>query len=217
MSYLIPTTYPPESELNMSDQITIPAELWTTLDQEHSSGTPIFVVLDSGAVGRLRPAVPADHLSGDSCRLPEWMHRMLIPQERDDDTWVSLGVCELPTAGTVVLRARQEATLTGSADPVAMLTAALSGSDGLSWACLTTGSELPLACGVFDVMEIRSVEDFVVPAACILDCDVNLEIVRALDRQPTPVPEPEPEPEPEPTQVGKFVPFSGVGRRLGGP
>jgi hypothetical protein len=213
-SYLMPTIYPPDCEMNMSDQITVPADLWTALEEEH--GLPLFVTLSSGAVGRLRPAVPSEELAGDSCRLPEWMY---LRSGYDADSWAELTVCSLPTADTIVLRARQEATLTGSSDPVAMLTAALSGSDGLSWACLSAGSELPLTCGVFDVIEIRTA-DGPVPAACILDCDVNLEIVRALDRPPTPVPEPipetVPEPTPKPTHTG-FVPFSGQGRRLGGP
>jgi hypothetical protein len=231
-SYLLLTMYDPDSEMNQSDQITVPAELWETLDRDHegeASGNPMFVEMGSGVIGRLRPAVPADQLSGDSCRVPHWMWMLLDPQT-GEDSWVSLAPCQLPTAGTIVLRARQEADLTGAVDPVAMLTAALSGSaGGLSWACLNAGAELPLACGVFDVMEIRSVEDFVVPAACILDCDVNLDLVPALDAETAStvseaVAEPEAEPitppqvaasftEPAPRASG-FVPFSGVGRRL---
>jgi hypothetical protein len=108
-----------------------------------------------------------------------------------------------------------------------MLTDALSGSGGnLSWSCLSTGAELPLACGTFDVMEIRSLEDFPVSAATILDCDVNLEFVPALDAPASASapasanaePEPEPEPPAPPVKAEEtkgFVPFSGVGRRLG--
>ena len=211
--------------MNMSDQITVPAELWTALDKDREDPErPIFVMVgETECVGRLRPATPSDGLSGDACRLPDWMWRLIGLD--GDDCWIGLTVCELPMAGTITLRARQEASLTQMDDPVAMLTAALSGSTGPSWASLSTGAELPLSCGVFDVMDIQSIEGFPVPAACILDCDVNLEIVRALDRPPTPVPEVRPPtpvpqsppsletPTPTPAKNG-FVPFSGVGRRL---
>jgi hypothetical protein len=217
-SYLILTVYEPDSEMNQSDQITVPADLWTTLDRDHElKEQPMFVSLGEGCVGRLRPAVPSEGLANDSCRVPAWMWmQMGCPNGSDDECWTALTKCELPVAGTLVLRARREADLTGSADPVAMLTDALSGSAGMSWACLCTGAELPLPCGVFDVMEIRSLEDFPVPAACILNCDVNLEIVPALDAAP-----PTPEPAVTPVQPvaavpskNGFIPFSGVGRRL---
>jgi len=214
MLYLIPTIYDEDSELNGSDQITVPAEVWTALDRDHTGDRPIFVdVGGSHTVGRLRPATPSDGLAGDACRVPRWLGRRLGYSE-DDESWISLTVCQLPMAGTIVLRARREADLTGSADPVAMLTAALSGTEGQSWSCLSAGSELPLACGTFDVMEIRdSACDSMVPAACILDCDVNLELVPALDR----IPESEAETEAVQVPVTKsgFVPFSGVGHRLG--
>ena len=226
-SYLILTVYEPDSEMNQSDQITVPADLWTALDRDHDNKEdPMFVSVAEGVIGRLRPAVPSEGLSNDSCRVPTWMWmRMGCPNGSDDECWTALTKCELPVAGTLVLRARREADLTGSADPVAMLTDALSGSAGLSWACLCTGAELPLPCGIFDVMEIRSIEDFPVPAACILNCDVNLEIVPALDaappRPPTPAPVVATDASVLPTrqpvvapQTG-FIPFSGVGRRLG--
>jgi hypothetical protein len=110
------------------------------------------------------------------------------PIGSDDDCWCSLTVVPyLAQADTIVLRPRVAATLTESADPVAMLTAALTGAQGgLSWATLTVGAELPLSCGVFDVMEIRSLEGLSVPVASILDCDVNLELVAALDACETP-------------------------------
>ena len=211
--------------MNMSDQITVPADLWTALDKDREDPErPIFVVVgETELVGRLRPAVPSEGLSGDACRLPDWMWRLIYSSRVEGDQWIGLTVCELPMAGTIVLRARQEASLTQMDDPVAMLTAALSGATGPSWATLSTGSELPLSCGVFDVMEVQSVEGFPVSAACILDCDVNLEIVRALDRPPTPEPQvrpltpiPPPTPTLPPPQETKkgFIPFSGVGRRL---
>jgi hypothetical protein len=239
--YLAMTLYDPDSDLQRSDQITVPAEVWEQFDREHEGSGPIFVELGgSGLIGRLRPAIPADALTHDACRIPEWMRvRLGLPEFGEE--WIALDACQLPAAGTIVLRARKEGTLTGSADPVAMLTAALSGSGGPSWACLCAGSELPLACGVFDVMEVRSVEDFPVPSACILDTDVNLELVPALDHVPPPppvAPAPVPAPVPAapvpapvaapvaaPAPVQRripgmprgFVPFSGQGRRLGGP
>lgn len=232
-TYLNLTVYEPDSDLHRSDQVLVPAAVWETFDRDHEGHGPVFVEIgDADAVGRLRPAVPADELPPDACRLPQWMWKRLgVLSGSDDECWVGLTARPLPTAGTITLRARREATVTGAADPVAMLTAALSGSEGgLSWSCLCAGSELPLTCGEFDVMEILSIEGFPVPAASILDCDVNLELAPALDhvppvRPPTPVPQ-------EPEQIldmntmlplppaGRhqgpkgFVPFSGVGRRL---
>lgn len=235
-TYLNLTVYEPNSELHRSDQVLVPAAVWESFDRDHEGHGPVFVEVgdaDSGIVGRLRPAVPADGLPADACRLPQWMWKRIGPIGiGEDECWVALTARELPQAGTITLRARQEATLTGAADPVAMLTAALSGSaGGLSWSCLSAGSELPLACGDFDVMEILSIEGFPVVAASILDCDVNLELVPALDHVPPPpadvtdrVPTPTPvEPElldmntmlpPVRGALKGFVPFSGMGRRL---
>lgn len=232
-TYLNLTVYEPEAELHRSDQVLVPAAVWETFDRDHTGHGPIFVEVgdaDSGVLGRLRPATPADTLAADACRIPQWMWKRIgAPVGADDDCWIALSARPLPTAGTITLRARREATLTGAADPVAMLTAALSGSaGGLSWSCLSAGAELPLACGDFDVMEILSVEGFPVPAASILDCDVNLELVPALDHVPTPPPSPPPAPPPldmntmlplppaAPMRGAPkgYVPFSGVGRRL---
>ena len=191
-------------------------------------------------VGRLRIALPEDNLSEDACRIPPWMCTFLglglglglgldfEESHVDHARWVSLTLLSLPIAHTICLRARTETTLTESMDPLTMLTAALSGADGgLSWAVLTTGAELPLVCGIFDVMEIRVGTDTwtdCVSAATILDCDVRLELMPALDhpRTPTPIPPPpfslsesatlhSPTPMPMPSV---FVPFSGVGRRM---
>jgi len=210
-TFLLSGEYPQDCELNMSDQITVPADVWTMLD---TGRLPIFAAIgDSNVVGRLRPAVVGDEFANDSCLLPQWMLRMTDSHE--PETWISICVCELPMAGTIVLRARHEATLVDMDDPVAVLSASLSGSNGPSWSCLSTGAELPLLCGTFDIMEIRDSEGNSVPAACILDCDVNLEIMTALDhveRPPTPIPAPiQQQGTPATT---RFVPFSGVGRRL---
>jgi hypothetical protein len=224
-SYLMLTVYETASELNTSDQITVPADVWTALDEGHDGAGPIFVEVGgvgSGVVGRLRPAFPSEVLSGDSCRLPQWMWmRLGAPAGTDDDCWIELTRILLPIATSVTLRARTEASITGVADPVAMLTEALSGVTGLSWACLSVGAELPLSCGVFDIIEIRSTVGTVVvttvPYACILNCDVNLELVPALDhRPPSPPSPPSPFQEEEEPSAGKkgFIPFSGLGRRL---
>lgn len=248
-TYLNLTVYEPDSELHRSDQVLVPAVVWEHFDREHEGHGPVFVEvgdMDSGILGRLRPAVPADGLPADACRVPRWMCRRLgvsaTNAERfaddDEECWVGLTALSLPVAGSITLRARREATLTGAADPVAMLTAALSGSEGgPSWSCLCAGAELPLGCGDFDVMEIKSIEGFSVPAASILDCDVNLELMPALDHVPTPSvthatrvtdpPEPAqlldmntmltlpPAAPPSRNQGPKgFVPFSGIGRRL---
>lgn len=229
-TYLNLTVYEPDSELHRSDQVLVPAAVWESFDRDHEGHGPIFVEVgdaDSGVLGRLRPAVPADGLAADACQLPQWMCRRIGARE-DEECWIGLTARALPVAGSITLRARREATLTGAADPVAMLTAALSGSEGgQSWSCLCTGAELPLACGDFDIMEIQSIEGYPVPAASILDCDVNLELVPALDHVPTPPPSPPPPvapldfntmmplPPPSRHQGPKgFVPFSGVGRRL---
>lgn len=242
MTVLMITVYEPDNELNRSDQITVPAAVWEQFDRQHHGGWPMFVELGfagSGVVGRLRPAVPADRLVGDACRVPRWMWQHLgSPKGGDEECWTMLTPQTLLQADTIVLRAREEATVTGSADPVAMLTAALTGSGGgPSWACLSVGAELPLACGTFDIMDIQTVEGVPLNAACILDCDVNLEFMKALDHVDTPPPpvaavqQATPIPA-EPTSFAGilppslvarttphagprgFVPFSGVGRRL---
>ena len=214
-SYLLLTVYEHDSELHKSDQITVPADLWTMLDRDQTVTSPIFVELQGGVVGRLRPAIPSEGLAGDSCRVPYWMWmRLGAPAGPDENCWIELTVVTLPTATSMTLRPRTEASLIGSADPVAMLTDALSGISGHSWACLSVGAELPLSCGVFDVMELVA-EDGPVSTACILDCDVNLELVPALDHRPPSPPSPfQDEEEEEPAGKKRFIPFSGIGRRL---
>ena len=240
MTVLLITVYEPDSEFNRSDQVTVPAAVWEQFDRQHQGGWPMFVEIGfagSGVVGRLRPAVPAEGLPGDSCRVPRWMWQHLgSPKGEDDECWTTLTQISLLQTGTIVLRAREEATVTGADDPVAMLTAALTGSGGgPSWACLSAGAELPLACGVFDIMDIQTVEGVPLNAGCILDCDVNLEFMTALDHVEVPPPPRPPTPIPqEPVslsgmlppvlftgaarqaQVKGFIPFSGVGRRLDG-
>jgi hypothetical protein len=233
MTYLNVSLYSAEHELHGSDQVLVPASVWKEFDRDHEGTGPIFVGVDGVAVGRLRPAVMMDDLPSDTCRVPEWMW-LLLGAPGGPDQWVELTVRRLPVAGTISLRARREATMMG-ADPVAMLTAALSGQMGPSWACLSVGAELPLSCGVFDVMDIQGLDGESVAAASILDCDVNLDIVSALDagavEDDAPVPVPvegflEPVVSGNGTRfveegfvepvVSGFVPFSGKGYRLNG-
>ncbi len=220
MTYLLATRYTEGSELNLSDQITISGPLWEALSSSAHTG-PVFVEVgeESGVVGRIVPGDPSV-VAADACQLPRWMIERL-GLTLDADCWVSLTVTPLSTAGTVTLRAREEATLTDlGPDPLGTLSAALSGSYGPSWACLSVGSELPLAIGVFDVMGIRSAEEEPLMMATILNADVNLDIMPALDhvdRPATPPPLLQPVAGSVASSVGGFVPFSGRGYRLGDP
>jgi hypothetical protein len=221
MTYLLATRYTDGSELNLSDQITISGPLWEALGSSGSgSDNPLFVEVgeESGVVGRIVPGDPS-MVAPDACQLPRWMIERL-GLTLDAECWISLTVTPLNTAGTVTLRAREEATLTDlGPDPLGTLSAALSGSYGPSWACLSVGSELPLAIGIFDVMGIRSAEEDVTMAS-ILNTDVNLDIMPALDHVDRPVTPPkaeEPLLQPIASSVGGFVPFSGRGYRLGDP
>jgi hypothetical protein len=238
MTYLTVSVWEPNAENNCSDRVLVSATVWESFDREHTGNGPIFVEVGpvgSGVVGRICPAVPADGLPEDSCRMPHWMWmRIGAPVGSDEDCWIAINSCALPVAGTLTLRPRTRATLLELPDPVETLSACLSGQHGPSWACLSEGAELPLHCGIFDIMEIRSVEGIPVPAATILDTDVNLELMPALDepppvvRPPTPIPA---APEALVTTGGSesthssrgisgrggsagFVPFSGTGRRL---
>jgi hypothetical protein len=243
MTYLLVNVYATGSELNLSDQITIPLAVWEMMTLSVSSSGPCFVeVEDSGVFGRIVPG-SAETVSGDACLVPRWMiDRLGIDEER----WVSLAVTKLPMAGVVTLRAREEATLTEAEDPVTMLSEVLSSS----YACLSVGSALPLVCGTFDIIGIEGLDGTSISGACILDTDVIMELIPALDHADTPTPssaaatEPEKEEKPEAAvittdmfprltqhrqqsqqqqqsqnrfqrrkSVVGFTPFSGVGRR----
>jgi hypothetical protein len=207
--------YEEGSALNMSDQIEVPVALWTPLAADSSK--PVFVeVGESGVVGRLHPG----SLDADSCRIPRWMVERI---GLDVGSWTLLTVTPLATAASVTLRAREEATLTEIAEPIETLSAALSHS----WACLSVGSELPLPIGTFDIMEIRGVDGSAVPSGSILNTDVVLELIPALDHVDTPAvspigvvespPAPAPpaaETKPRSGSVVGFVPFSGKGYTL---
>jgi hypothetical protein len=209
----------------------VPADIWTQFD---AMGGALFVHVADRMYGRLRPATPDDGLAADSCRLPTWM----LKQLDDGIEWVSLNsVPHLDNVTHMILRARREADVLRMSDPVTVLTDELSGaSDAPGWAVLTTGQELPLTCGIFDVIELRGPDGPTV-AGIILNTDVSLEFVPALDaaRVPTPIPSISPPfsvsssvsssteesdlpfglPSPVQSRPKGFVPFSGKGHVLG--
>lgn len=230
--------------LHASDQITVPAARWQELygAAHDGSARPLFVRLGepsgNSVVGRLRPAEfgSADEVGAEGLLIPLWMWLQLGAP--DEEHWLRMAVVGLPDAGSVTLRPRSVATLEElPGDPVAVLAEALSGAGGgPSWACLNAGAELPLALGAFDVLRVANVEGQEVPAACILNLDVTLELEPALNtpvlrpatpivREPSPPPviEPAPTALPAPPATGRrfgayrpgFIPFSGTGYRLG--
>lgn len=179
--------YPAGSPLHRSDQITVPTATWEQFYRDHRFSRPVFVAISEsaetnfdGVVGRLRPGPSTT--AADSCQVPDWMWLRLGAPE--GATWVVMMERPIADAGQITLRPRRSATLETAADPLGMLTAALSGSAGggeHSWACLMEGMELPLACGVFDVVGLRSCDGYPVSVGCILNTDVRLELLPALD------------------------------------
>ncbi len=238
--YLRPCTYLPESDAARSDLVTVSRDVWAAFDRARiafsggsgvSRDAPLFVSV-GGLVGRLQVATDVDGLEEDECRIPLWMNTLLGYEE-----WVCVARCDptkLPTASLLVLRARREAVVLALSDPAMELAAALMGhTGGPSWAALTVGQELALDCGVFDVMGLRSGSasgpGSEVTSACILNTDLRVEFVPALDHVRPPTPPPARDAEPVlipstndlvvPTSRGKtsaFVPFSGKGYRLDG-
>jgi hypothetical protein len=142
-----------KSEQNMSDQIQVPLEVW---EQFTTTDTPTFMRINGSAVGRIVPA----EIRG--CRIPSWMWSLI----GEPTEFVELEVVSLPIATSITLKPRDR-EITSLED----MTAALS-----SWSCLSVGAELPLICGTFDIISIHAAGTDV-PAACILNCDVNLELI----------------------------------------
>ena len=184
-------TYDDESPLCHGDQILVPTRIWTAFDAKHSGNGPIFVTIgedidDAGIVGRLRPATPADGLDEDCCRVPtaDWL-RLGAPMP--GDLWAHVSATSLPTVGTITLRPHKERSLIALADPVVTLSAEIAAA----WSCVSQGSELVLPCGTFDVVALVDLSGSRIPNGCILNTDVVLELVPALDyRPPTPMPTP---------------------------
>jgi hypothetical protein len=233
--------YVVDSDLNRSDQITVPVRTWQNLYHEHEGGErPLFVNVQCGLqewcplIARIRPAGIGELEDEHSCLIPDWMWIHLGAP--DSGTWLTLEVTTVADVGTVVLRPRTAAVLADLEDPVASLTAELSGGTGIhSWSVLCVGAELPLGCGVFDVMGLRSVGGAEMAAGCILDHDVTLELDATTDapivRPPTPPPSPPSVLLPD-TQMGGmsfpgmnqihrgrgqggFIPFGGTGHTTG--
>jgi hypothetical protein len=129
--------------------------------------------------------------------------------------FVELETVTLPIATSITLKPH-------GSEPVDLedMTAALSAS----WSCLSVGATLQLVCGTYDIISILAV-DTEVPAACILDCDVDLilldEVKQDTDQGTEAV---DPVPETETIDFSQmFTPkadpkadlFPGQGRRLG--
>jgi len=237
--------YPEGADLQRSDQITVPTRTWRNLYHCHEGGErPLFVDVRTGGedqwrplVARIRPAEVGELEDDHSCRVPEWMWIHLGAPE--EGSWLTLTMTTIANVETVVLRPRRVASLEGG-DPVAMLTAALTGeTDGASWAVLCAGAELPLWCGVFDVVGLRTLGGTDMAAGCILDHDVTLELEPALDTpvvraplMPSAVQGSGPEtgsggmsfpgmaavatPSAPPSGRRGYIPFGGTGHTLGG-
>ena len=152
--------------------------------------------------------------------MPQWMW-VRIGEPHGDDCWVGLTHRPLSAAAAITLRPHRHAVLQEAVDPLALLTSQLT-----RWASVSVGATLPLPCGDFDIMGVEGEDGAEIGAGCILDRDVRLELVPAVDyvapRPPTPIP-----PEPvavsaptlnrwgrDPTLPRGFIPFSGMGRRL---
>jgi hypothetical protein len=182
-------------EMNLSDQLTVHSRVWEDLHRDHDGFRPLFVevaelgITGDSPVGRLHPSAGSSSVALDTCIIPEWMWmRLGAPIEM----WVSLRPIDLPDAGSIRLRPRDSRVLAILENPLEALTDALSGSMGTpSWACLCTGSELPLSIGTFDILGLESIEGYPVSSACILNLDVNLDLEEAptpVRRPPTPIP-----------------------------
>jgi hypothetical protein len=226
--YLQSMMYPDDSEFQRSDQISVSADVWECFHSGWESERPLFVRIgidsDASVVCRLRPDTETPL---DMCQIPEWLWLQMGAPSPDD--WISIRIVKIPVAKRLVLRSYIEKTLTDMEDPVATLTLALSGAEGHGWSCLNRGADLPLACGNFSIVDILDEEDISIPAACILDIDLELDIVPAVNavspivRPPTPIPEDIPvvdhvpimtQTPPQHAHRNGFIPFSGVGRRL---
>ncbi len=173
-----------------SDIVTVPRAVWEELDVNHTDHTkPIFVEVGTGDgfspfIGRAVPAVPADALGPEQCRVPEWMW-IGLGAPLCDEAWIQLKSRELSMVGAITLRPRSAASLEALPDPVAALSAQIAAT----WVSVTHGTELVLPCGIFDVMGLTDAEGHPLEAGCILDTDVRLELEPALDAVIAPSPE----------------------------
>jgi hypothetical protein len=224
MTYLRPIVYDHASTLNRSDQITVPAAIWSMFDREHVGNGPIFVVLDGHCMGRLRPATTEDALDADVMRVPEWLWHQISPSYDEEETWVSIVVTAPRFVEKLVLQPQCHRDVLALEDPVATLAAQIMGDGSGGWGSLTVGASLMLPSGSFNVMGLTCPDGEEMSVGCILDRDINLDFLPALDyvppRPPTPIPAAPVRldthsPMFGPSHVMGFVPFSGTGYRLG--
>ena len=190
--YLNVSVYEKESPLYHGDQVLVHHTVWREFDEDHEGTGPMFVEVGeagSGAIARLRPATVVDGLGAEECRMPEWLW-LRVGAPIPGEGWVQIQSVSLPMVAAITLRARCEADLLALDDPVTVLSEQISAA----WACVTAHSELVLPCGVFDIMGLRDPDGSEITAGCVLNTDVNLDLVPALDhkppRQPTPMPSP---------------------------
>jgi len=186
-----------------TDQIQVPLAVWE--QYATSDDTPTFMRVNGSAVGRIVPAEIQN-----ACRIPAWMWSLC----GEPTDFVELEPVVLPIATSITLKPRIEGVV-----DLEIMSAAISAS----WACLSVGATLQLVCGTYDIISILAA-DTEVPAACILDCDVDLILLDEV-KQDTEEFEHihEPVPETEPIDFSQmFTPkaepnkFPGQGRTLGG-
>jgi hypothetical protein len=223
MTYLRPIVYDHASSLNRSDQITVPAAIWSMFDREHVGNSPIFVVLDGHCMGRLRPATMTDALDAGVMHVPEWLWHQISPSYEEEETWISVVVAAPRFVDKLVLQPQCHRDVLALEDPVAVLAAQIMGDGSGGWGSLTVGASLMLPSGSFNVMGLTDPDGEELSAGCILDRDINLDFLPALDYVPpvrplTPPPPPLTQLESHSPMFGPtkgFVPFSGAGYRLG--
>jgi hypothetical protein len=197
-----------DPDLNMTDQIQVPLSVWE--QYATSDDTPTFMRVNGSAVGRIVPAEIQN-----ACRIPAWIWSLC-----GEVDFVELEPVVLPIATSITLKPRIQ-----DSEPVDLET--MSAAISASWACLSVGATLQLVCGTYDIITILAA-DTEVPAACILDCDVDL-VLLAEGKQDEragaiePVHDPVHDPVHEPIDFSQmFTPktepnkFPGQGRTLGG-
>jgi hypothetical protein len=139
-----------------TDQIQVPLAIWE--QYASSDDTPTFMQVNGSAVGRIVPAEIQN-----ACRIPAWMWSLC----GEPTDFVELEPVVLPIATSITLKPRIEGVV-----DLEIMSAAISAS----WACLSVGATLQLVCGTYDIISILAA-DTEVPAACILDCDVVLDLI----------------------------------------
>jgi hypothetical protein len=153
--------------------------------------------------------------------MPEWLWHQIAPSYEDEETWVSVVATVPHFVEKLVLQPHCHRDVLAMEDPVATLAAQITGDGSGGWGSLTVGASLMLPCGSFNVMGITDLNGEEVSAGCILDRDINLDFMPALDYVPPPLPQPPVVLDSHSPIFGSssapagFVPFSGAGYRLG--